>query len=279
MEPRGDPEELLEDGVLADTARAGEDDEAPRRDREPLPPGRRPLGRHGHRVHGRSSRTCSTRATSSVGQGRLEDHLAPSDRMGESQLPRVQCQPARTVVVAPVDGVADHRVTDVGEVHADLVGATGAQLHLQLGGVGVAGEDPEVGGRGPAPVHHRHPLAVLGIRPDRRLHGRGRLGETAGDERPVEAGQGALLELGGQVAMGRPPSWRPPADPRCRGPGDGRSRHAPPRRAGTRPCRAGGARRRASHPGDQERGGRPGRPACRSPRATRPRTQPEIHGR
>jgi len=148
-------------------------------------------------------------------------------------------------------------------------GSAGAQLHsssVVWGG----GRDPKIGGRGPA-LSTTPSACGPWDAPNRRLHGRGRLGEAAGDECPVETGQvrswswrpggGGRLRLGDdqQPRVSRSKRWTIP----------GRSS----RRAATRPCRAGGAvgERPSGWPG---RGGRPGRPACRSPRATHPHTPP-----
>ena len=135
------------------------------------------------------------------GERRLEGHRAPVRRMDESELTGVQGQPRRAVAAPAVHRVADHRVSGVGEVDADLVGPAGAQPDLQLGGPRVAGEHPEVGDGGAAAVHHGHPLAIAGVAADRRVDGGGGFGELAVDQRPVDAGEAALLELGGEVAV------------------------------------------------------------------------------
>ena len=121
--------------------------------------------------------------------------------MDEAERARVQGQPGGAVAAPAVDGVAGHRMADVGEVDADLVGPPGAQPHLQLGGLGMADQHPELGDGRPATIDDRHPLAVAGIAADRRIDGCAGLDQAAVHQRPVAAGEAARLELGGQVAV------------------------------------------------------------------------------
>jgi len=210
------------------------------------------------------------RARRGTGDSYRPSRALPPDERGSDprgHRRRASWRGAAVVAVCPLDGVADHGVADVGEVHADLVGAAGAELHLQLRGVGWrARTRKSVSRAGRRPP--RHPLAVPGIAPDRRLHGRGRLGETAGDECPSRDGSGCAPGAGRPGGGGPPPSWRRPAARGVAVQAMDDPRPLLPAETATRPCRAGEARRRASHPDGRGRDGRPGRPAYRSPRAT-----------
>ena len=62
--------------------------------------------------------------------------------VGERELGRVQERSADPGVGPPVHRVAEHRVADGGEVHADLVGAAGLERHREARGVVVARRPP-----------------------------------------------------------------------------------------------------------------------------------------
>jgi hypothetical protein len=69
-----------------------------------------------------------------VGRKRaVKGHLQAGDRVGQLEVCCVESEPGRQrqgVVAVAVDRVAEHRMPEVGEVNADLVGAAGAELRL-----------------------------------------------------------------------------------------------------------------------------------------------------
>src|SRR5947207_7786883 len=90
--------------------------------------------------------------------------------------------------------VAYHRVTDMRQVHADLMGAPGAEREPQQVGLREARTDRRVRHRVAAAGEHRHPLAILGMSRDRRLDVDGALREVAPGEGGVDALDLALLD-------------------------------------------------------------------------------------
>jgi hypothetical protein len=73
------------------------------------------------------------------------------------------------LVAAAVEGVADDREAEVGEVDADLVRAPGLGLGLDEGVPGEAGAHPEDGHRRGAAGDDRAGLAAGAEEPDRRV--------------------------------------------------------------------------------------------------------------
>src|ERR1700746_3598672 len=68
-------------------------------------------------------------------QVRGEARPPPRRRVGESEAVRVEELPAQAVLLlSPIGLVSDQRVPDRAEVGADLVGAPGLQLRLEIGG-------------------------------------------------------------------------------------------------------------------------------------------------
>src|SRR6266705_2534772 len=116
---------------------------------------------------------------------RPQSNTLASDRMGERQQRRVQQLPGgecleslgrvafrgRDPPAAPegVLPVPHDRVTDMGEVHPDLVGAAGSQLDPQQVGLREARDHGGARHRVPPTGEHGHAFAVLGVAHDRRL--------------------------------------------------------------------------------------------------------------
>ena len=71
----------------------------------------------------------------------------------------------------PVDGIAQHRMADGREVHADLVGAPGLERHRETRGVLVAVDHLVVRARLPPAGAHRHPRRVAHRAANRRVDG------------------------------------------------------------------------------------------------------------
>ena len=67
------------------------------------------------------------RAQQVVGQRRPDPHRLARHRVGERELGRVQERSADPGIGPAVHRVTEHRMADGGEVHADLVGATGLE--------------------------------------------------------------------------------------------------------------------------------------------------------
>src|SRR4051812_1405765 len=72
---------------------------------------------------------------------------------------------------AAIDRIADQRMADVLEVHADLVRAAGLEATFDERGAAEALEDAIGGAGGLAAMRHRHARAHLRITTDRSLDG------------------------------------------------------------------------------------------------------------
>ena len=133
--------------------------------------------------------------------------------MFEAEFPRVQhlarggdareCFEAR-VLFAAIHGIADERVADVLEMHANLVRAPGVQKAFDQGrgveafddfeaGPGVAGVGAFGGG---------HPFAMRGVPRDADLDFALFVREFAADDRAINLGDAAFLELRGEGKVG-----------------------------------------------------------------------------
>src|SRR3954468_20249799 len=117
--------------------------------------------------------------------------------MSQSKLGRMQRLPRKLDAVAraaAIDRVADQRVTNVLEVHADLVRAPGVQAAFDERGAAEALEHPISRARRLAAMRDRHAGAHLRVAPDRRIDGAARW-RTAPHEPQANAAPGALGEL------------------------------------------------------------------------------------
>jgi len=104
---------------------------------------------------------------------------------------------------AAVHRIADQRMADMGEVHADLVGAAGGELATQQRGVRAEAALRRVAGqrRLAAPVaDHRHFLPVMRVAADIALDLAGRRHRQAPDHGAIIPVDAALGELPGRVA-------------------------------------------------------------------------------
>src|SRR4029077_17654114 len=108
---------------------------------------------------------------------------------------------AEARVGASVHRVADDRVSDRGEMHADLMSAPGSQRDLEDGGAAKALDHAKVGDRFATSLDDRHAPAVAGMTGDRRVDGPGVLAKAAVDERPVGTAERAITQLPGQVSV------------------------------------------------------------------------------
>src|SRR5712692_335221 len=115
------------------------------------------------------------------------------------RLPLGWCDaPAAAEGVLPV---AHDRVSDVREMHADLVGAPGAERHAQQIGLREARGHPHVRDRVAPPRQHRHALAIRGMTRDWRLDVHGALRKVAPGERRVHALDLAPFDHAGEAAV------------------------------------------------------------------------------
>src|SRR5262249_34198922 len=113
---------------------------------------------------------------------------------------------------AAVDGVAEQRMPDRGEVDADLVGAPGLEpagekaRHRRAIAAAVAFEHLPMGDRWAPACAHRHLVADAGMAADRLVDGAARPLRYAPDERQIAAAQhpaaAVVGELAGERAMG-----------------------------------------------------------------------------
>ena len=200
--------ERLDDRVLAHARRPADDhQQRPGRAEQHLrilhdipPPGRRP-------ADASLARSPSSTASSEAGSGASTRTSLRRHRRDELQAPRVQEQalePVRALARRPraVHHVARDRVTERGEMHADLVRAPGDQVQLQERPRGEALPDAIARDRGSPVGHHGHPLAVLRVAPDRRLDPPDGRGHRALDQRQVGLPHAPRLELGHDPRLG-----------------------------------------------------------------------------
>src|SRR6266568_863023 len=106
--------------------------------------------------------------------------------------------PAAAEGVLPV---AHDRVSHVRQMHADLVGAPGAERHAQQVGLREPRGHPHVRDRVAPPPEHRHALAIRGMARDRRLDVHGALRKVAPGERRVHALDLAPLDHAREAAV------------------------------------------------------------------------------
>ena len=109
------------------------------------------------------------------GQRRLPGHGLAALRMHQGKLRRMQGLAWKRQAVAraaPIDGVADQRMADVLEMHADLVRAAGLQPAFDERGVAETLDDAVGGARRLAAVVHRHARARARVASDRRVASR-----------------------------------------------------------------------------------------------------------
>src|SRR5437867_69333 len=92
-------------------------------------------------------------------------------------------------------------MTDMRQVHADLMGAPGAEREPQQVGLREARHHRRVRHRVAAAGEHRHPLAILGMPRDRRLDVDGAVREVAPGEGSVDALDFALLDQAGEAPV------------------------------------------------------------------------------
>ena len=142
-------------------------------------PRRGPLARPRHRARPGSARAGPSTATRSAGSGGVEREALAGDRVVEAEALGVQERPRarQRLAGAAVAVVADHRVADGRQVHADLVGAAGLERQISTatstGSVKVASHLVAGAGR-LAPL--RSPPSSWGARGDRPI---GRVDQAA----------------------------------------------------------------------------------------------------
>src|SRR6266568_1608210 len=138
-------------------------------------------------------------------------------RMGEREPGRVQQLPRRERLEAlgrlplgrrdapaAAEGVlpvAHDRVSHVRQMHADLVGAPGAERHAQQVGLREPRGHPHVRDRVAPPREHRHALAIRGMARDRRLDVHGALRKVAPGEGRVHTLDLAPLDHAREAAV------------------------------------------------------------------------------
>ena len=123
--------------------------------------------------------------------------------MHQRQLRRVQRLPRERDRPAPsVRRIADQRMADRRQVHADLVRASGLQPAAQQRRVAEALDHLVVGARGLARGHDRHRGAARRMATDRRVDGAA-AGDVAARERQVLAAHAARLQLADEAGLRR----------------------------------------------------------------------------
>ena len=185
----------VDDGVLPDAARPGDDDE------------HRAVGHVQvlDRVRAVAHRTTSRRPSRTdfeLGRQRRRraDEVAVR-RRGQLEPPGMEEQPAEPGRTAPrgagaIDRIARDRVADGVEMDPDLVRPPGHQVELEQGPLGEPLANAIAGDRRAAVGHDRHLRPVLRVAPDRRLDAADGGGHAALDERQVRLLDPAGLELG-----------------------------------------------------------------------------------
>jgi len=121
--------------------------------------------------------------------------------MSQAEPPGVQHRPSDILFLASVLGVPGNRVTERGQVNADLVRAACIELTAQKR-MGSLPLDDLVARSGEAPARdHRHPFALSRMAADRTLEVARVVIDPSPDDGEISPAQRAVLELSGKVAM------------------------------------------------------------------------------
>src|SRR5437899_1023685 len=141
----------------------------------------------------------------------LRDRVGEREQRGVQQLSRgARLQPLGGAALAGGDAsatsegvvaVPHDRVPHMGEMHADLVRAAGAERDAQEIGLGPARDDYGMGGGVALAGEHGPEFAVLGMAHDGRLDRHRALRDVAPGHRGVDAGDLAPLDQPGQPAV------------------------------------------------------------------------------
>ena len=134
--------------------------------------------------HARRVTGCTSASRSACSAWRRNDRNASGDSRGATA----------------IDGIADQRVVERREVHADLVGAAGLEAAAHERGRAVTLDHVDVGSRGLAARHHGHRRALHRMTADRRIDDDA-AGEIAAHQREIVAGDGARLQLPHEVGL------------------------------------------------------------------------------
>lgn len=114
------------------------------------------------------------------------------ERLGMERRPRDQRRRP------PVDRITQHRVMNVGEVDAHLVGAAGFERDLEERVAAGEHESPEVGNGGFSADNNRHSLPVFLVAANRGVDLCRGVAHLTDDDRPVLTLHHSLLQLAGQ---------------------------------------------------------------------------------
>src|SRR5438105_9210040 len=152
-------------------------------------------GQRGHQVGGPFGAHCHRRPGNRMVEREAGGVQQLAGREGFDLLrrPPVRGRHASTATVR-VLRIAHHGVTDIRQVHANLMSTPGAERETQQVGLGEARHAGGVRHRVPTTRQHGHSLAVFGVARDRRLDVDGAGGEMAPDEGRVHALHLALLD-------------------------------------------------------------------------------------
>ena len=206
----------------------------------------------------------------------LDPHRLPGDRVRERQSPGVEERAVEHQhrTAPPVGGVADDRVPDRLQVHADLVGPARSPAGTRAATPPGRGTRRRPRTRCGRSDHPPAPPCASGGAPSGRWARRSHRAPTPAC--PTRARRSAVRRRGRRAS---PPARRTPAPtapPRagrsCRGRAGGRCPGARGRRRRRAPGSAPGGRSPTCRRGDRRRGAPPGPRAWRRPRRRRPRT-------
>ncbi len=150
----------------------------------------------------------------SSARGRLEAHPRERPGVSEAEPPGVQRRPGKAAHRAAggdrelamarlaVGRIADDRMAQVLEMHADLMRSSGEKLELDEREACRRGDRAVAGGRGPAVGAHRHALAFRGVAADRGLDRAPQRLRSAVYDRQIALLDPPRGEIRGQRAIG-----------------------------------------------------------------------------
>ncbi len=134
---------------------------------------------------------------------RFEKHPLPCPRVREAELPRVQhLSRGDSLLVAPVEAVAQNGMSEMMHVNTDLVCAAAVQRALHETDAALCLQNAIIGSRrSTAFLIHRHFFAMNRMPANRRVDRPARSPENAGDEREIDFCDLAIGELAGKLLV------------------------------------------------------------------------------
>ena len=138
-------------------------------------------------------------------QAAAKFHRLAGAGVEKPQTHRVEALPLQTghCPFVAVHCVAQNRMTGVGHVNADLVGAACFQTAFHIGEALIPLQHLPVGHGTAAVGDHGHFLAVDRMAADGGIHGAAVLTQVSGDDAAVDPAEGVILQLIRETLMGK----------------------------------------------------------------------------